>query len=201
LSGRSSPTPAATAAARADAPRARPQTEGAAAEFAENEILGDRQAGDSEQFGRLMNGHDARLMRRQRRGETNPAPGDDKLAGIGRNDAGGNFRQRRFARAIGPHQREDLAARDRQVDRIERKGRAIGFENRPERQGGRLSDEGGGGHCKRKSKPCQTKSRTLPAISGRRTMRGTLRPGSVVLIPHTCAALKSAASSYLACSA
>jgi hypothetical protein len=82
--------------AHANAPRARPQTEGAAAKFAENEILGDRQGGDSQQFGRLMNGDDARLMRRQRRGEANRAPGDDKLAGVGRNDAGGDFCQTRY---------------------------------------------------------------------------------------------------------
>ena len=52
-------------------------------------------------------------------------PGDLDIAGVGREEAGQHLEQRRLARAVGPEQHDEAAARHDEAQRVEGDARAI----------------------------------------------------------------------------
>ena len=116
-----------------DLPRPSEGREGAAAELIQNQILRDADARHAQLIRRLMNGDDAALSSAPGRRKANWPPVEQYSSLIGLDNAGGDFRERRFARAIRAQKRNDFAPSKNKIDILERLGRTKALGHGEER--------------------------------------------------------------------
>ena len=90
------------------------------AELVEQQVLANRQSGNAELVGRLMDDGDSGFPRVMGRRRVDLATRDKDASNIGLNDAGGYPGKGRLARAIRAHQRDNFPPAYREIDGLKR---------------------------------------------------------------------------------
>jgi hypothetical protein len=105
----------------------RVQSEAAAAQLIEDQILGDAQARSAQLVRALVDDDDARFTSGSGRVQREGPAVHFQCSGVWPQHAGADLGERRFAGAIGAEQRQNLAPPHRQIDFVERDRRSEAF--------------------------------------------------------------------------